>query len=255
MEGDFVKKAIYKITNNFNNKCYIGQSNQPQQRWNHHKSNAINGHGIGKYPLYDAMRKYGVENFCMTIIGWFEDYNEKEKEYIVLYDSLIPHGYNIMQGGEEPPVKYGENHPLSAYSQKIIDNIIDDLLSHQYTQKEIQDKYNVPQNLVTSINRGITHRRDGICYPIIKTSNYHIDEETFEKIVFLLKNSECTCSEIGKYFGIDTSAVKAINAGRNHFSKEIKYPIRNFRGKANSQSVETIIAKMSTPTIDTLVEM
>ena len=35
----------------------------------------------------------------------------------------------------------------------------------------------------------------------------------------------------------------------------IKYPIRNFRGKANTQSVEAILAKRSTETIDTSLEM
>ena len=255
VEGDFVKKAIYKITNNFNDKCYIGQSNNPKNRWAHHVSNAKRGYGVGKYPLYDSIRKYGVENFTFSIIGWFDDYNEKEKEYIAFYNSLVPNGYNVMAGGEDPPVKYGEEHHLSVYSQELVDAIIDDLICHKYTQKEIQEKYHVPQNLVTSINRGVTHRRKGVSYPIIKTSNYHINDDTFDKIVYLLKNSVCTCAEIGKYFGIDASAVKAINTGRNHFSKELKYPIRNFRGSANSQSVETIIAKMSTPDIDTLVEM
>ena len=62
-------------------------------------------------------------------------------------------------------------------------------------------------------------------------------------------------TEIGKYFGVDTSSIKAINSGRNHYSSDLSYPIRNFRGSMNSQSVETILAKRSTPDIDTLVEM
>ena len=255
VEGDFVKKAIYKITNNLNNKCYIGQSKNPNHRWVEHKSHADRGDGKGKIPLYDALRKVGVENFTFSVIGWFEDYNEKEKEYIKKYNSLVPNGYNLMPGGEEPPHRYGEEHHNSVYSQKLIDNIIDDLLSRQYTQKEIQLKYGVNQMLVTSINRGVTHRRKGVEYPLIKTSKYHISDEDFDKIVYLLKNSTCTCSEIGKYFGVDTSSIKAINAGRNHYSENIKYPIRNFRGRTNSQSVETILAKRSTPDIDTLVEM
>ena len=79
------------------------------------------------------MRKYGIENFDFSIIGWFENYNEKERYYIQYYNSLIPNGYNIMEGGEEPPHKYGENHHNSVYSQELVNNIIDDLLSHKYT--------------------------------------------------------------------------------------------------------------------------
>ena len=248
-------KAIYKITDIINNKIYIGQSSNPQHRWIAHKSHARTGEGIGTSALYDAMRAHGEENFIFEIIGWYEDYNEKEKYYIKLYNSVVPNGYNLTEGGEEPPHKYGEEHHNSTYSQEVIDNIIDDLLSHKYTQKEIAEKYNVNQQLTTSINRGITHRRQGIQYPIIKTSKYHCNNKTFEQIVYLLKYSTCTCAEIGQYFGFDTSTIKAINAGRNHYSDNIQYPIRTFRGKSNSQSVEAILAKRSTEAIDTPLEM
>lgn len=247
-----MKKAIYKITNKLNGKCYIGQSNNPMHRWTAHKSHARCGYGKGKIPLYDALRAVGEENFVFEIIGWFDDYNQKEQYFIQKFNSMIPTGYNIMPGGEEPPHKYGEGHHTSKYSQKLIDDIINDLLSRKYTQKEIELKYKVSQQLVTSINRGVTHRRKGISYPIIKTSKYHLDDDTVNDIIYLLGNSLCTCAEIGKYFGIDTSAVKAVNTGRNHRIDGVHYPIRNFRGKANFHSVETILANRSTATIDTV---
>lgn len=248
-------KAIYKITDTTNNKIYIGQSNDPQHRWSSHKSRARNNEGVGTSAIYDAIRTHGEENFIFEIIGWFNDYNEKEKYYIKFYNSIVPNGYNLTEGGEEPPHRYGEEHHNATYSQEIIDNIIDDLLSHKYTQKEIENKYNVNQQLITSINRGVTHRRAGLQYPIIKTSKYHCDDETLQKIIYLLKNSTCTCAEIGQYFGFDTSSIKAINAGRNHHLDNVQYPIRAFRGKSNSQSVEAILAKRSTETIDTSLEM
>lgn len=158
-------------------------------------------------------------------------------------------------GIKELPHKHGENHHNSVFSKKTINKIIDDLLSRKFTQQEIIERHSVNQQLVTSINRGVTHRRNGVQYPIIKTSKYHCDDKTLEQICYLLKNSQCTCAEIGLYFGFDTSAIKAINSGRNHYDKNIKYPIRNFRGKANSQSVETILAKRSTKAIDTPLEM
>lgn len=250
-----MKKAIYKITNLINGKIYVGQSKQPTHRWKEHKWNAFNPNRKEKSLLYNAIKKYGVNNFDFTIIGWFEDYNEKEKYYINFFNSIAPGGYNLTEGGEDPPHKYGEEHHNSRYSQEIVDKIIDDLLSKKYTQKEIEVKYQVNQQLITSINRGATHRREGIEYPIVKTSKYHCDEGTFEEIVYLLKNSQCTCAEIGVYYGFSTATIKAINSGRNHFSEKIKYPIRNFRGKANSQSVEAILAKRSTETIDTSLEM
>ena len=249
-----MKKAIYKITNKQNKKCYIGQSSNPHRRWIAHKSHAKTQSYKKNTLLWNDMKDFGIENFELQILGWYENYNEMEKYFIQKYNTLTPNGYNILPGGLKPPYHYGESHPNSIYNQQTIDNIIDDLLSKKYTQKEIENKYHVSQQLVTSINRGTTHRKKGIDYPIIKTSKYHICDEDFDKIVYLLKYSKCTCAEIGKYFGVDTSAIKAINSGRNHFSPQLKYPIRNFRGVANSQSVETILAKRSTSTIDTLME-
>lgn len=250
-----MKKAIYIIKNKINNKFYVGQSNNPTYRWKQHKWRSINGEDKGKSAIHDAMRKYGVENFEFTILGWFVDYNNKEKEYIKKYNSLSPNGYNLTEGGEEPPHFYGEEHHNSAYKDELINNIINDLLSKKFSQAEICRKYSVNQQLLTSINRGVTHRRAGVEYPIIKTSKYHCDENTFEEICYLLKNSFCTCAEIGQYYGFSTSTIKAINSGRNHFTEGINYPIRSFRGKSNSQSVEAILAKRSTETIDTSLEM
>lgn len=250
-----MKKAIYIITNKLNNKKYVGQSNDPTYRWKQHQYRANNKSDKGKSAIHDALREVGVENFEFTIIGWFEDYNEKEKYFIKKYNTMVPFGYNLTEGGEEPPHSYGEAHHNSVYSQEVVDKIIDALLSKKYTQAEIQKMFNVTQQLITSINRGATHRRLGIEYPIIKTSKYHCDEKTFEDICYLLKNSTCTCAEIGQYFGFSGSTIKAINSGRNHFRENIQYPIRTFRGKVSSQSVEAILAKRSTETIDTSLEM
>nr|DAU78885.1 MAG TPA: intron associated endonuclease [Caudoviricetes sp.] len=246
-----MKKAIYKITNNITNKSYIGQSVCPERRFKEH-------YWKGKYnnsPIDLAMQKYGLENFSLTILEWCEDYNEKEKYYIQYYNTLAPNGYNLLEGGDEPPHKYGEDHPNSKYKQEKIEQIITDLQSKKFTLKQIQDKYNVPEHLVSSINRGATHRKNGIQYPIITNSLYHLSDKDFDDIVYLLKNSTCTCSEIGAYFGKTANAIKAINSGRNHYCNKLTYPIRNFRGKANSQSVETILAKRSTEAIDTSSEM
>lgn len=234
-------KAIYKITNDINKKVYIGQSIDPDKRFSHHKAEANANKDIGKSAIHDAMRKIGIDHFSMTILGWYKNYNEMEQYYIKKYNSIVPNGYNILPGGEEPPHLYN-----SKYSQKIIDKIINDLLSKKYTQKEIQDKYSVTQQLVTSINNGTSHRRKDLKYPLLTGSNYNCNSTTVDDIIYLLKNSTCTCSEIAQYFGFNTSTVKAINSGRNHYNPKLKYPIRNFRGKAGSQSVETILAKRST---------
>lgn len=54
------------ITNKINNKKYIGQSVRIEIRWREHKNsylkNDTNSH------LYNAMKKYGIENFDLIFL-------------------------------------------------------------------------------------------------------------------------------------------------------------------------------------------
>ena len=50
--------GIYKITNNINNNCYIGQSIHIEERWKEHKSK-YNWERENKKPLYLAFQKEG----------------------------------------------------------------------------------------------------------------------------------------------------------------------------------------------------
>lgn len=94
---------IYKITNLINNKCYIGSSAESRgmdKRWEDHVRASKYKEGYSyNYPLYCAMRKYGIENFTYEIIEkdipTLELREAKESLYIVQYNSLCEcHGYN-----------------------------------------------------------------------------------------------------------------------------------------------------------------
>ena len=53
---------IYKITNNINDKVYVGQTaGTLEERFKQHKKK-INSEDRKTYPLYNAMRKYGIEH-------------------------------------------------------------------------------------------------------------------------------------------------------------------------------------------------
>jgi group I intron endonuclease len=79
--------GIYKIENQINQKVYIGQSTNISTRWRRHRSEANNLNN--SYPLYCAMRKYGLENFSFEIIEECprEKLNEKEKYWISFFKS------------------------------------------------------------------------------------------------------------------------------------------------------------------------
>jgi hypothetical protein len=94
---------IYKIENTVNGKVYVGQSKQPDRRWNDHKRimNTTNERERRK-PLYVDMREYGVDRFSFSLLEKCEDndMNEREAFWIDrLHSQFWNNGYNIYGGG------------------------------------------------------------------------------------------------------------------------------------------------------------
>lgn len=100
--------GIYKITNNINQHCYVGQSIHIEERWEEHK-NEYNWKREARKPLYIAFQKYGLENFTFEILEECEPelLNVREQYWISYYNSYGA-GYNMTSGGEG---NYGDNHP------------------------------------------------------------------------------------------------------------------------------------------------
>ena len=71
--------GIYKITNNINNKIYIGCSKNIEHRWLAHKSESIlENNQQYNYSIHKAFRKYGLDNFSFEII---EELPEEKQEW------------------------------------------------------------------------------------------------------------------------------------------------------------------------------
>ncbi len=90
---------VYKITNQKNGKIYIGIStNSAKRRWTEHKSRFNLGERDHK--LYQAMKKYGIENFDYEVIHETDNSKELsflESQYIEKFDSFN-NGYNMTCG-------------------------------------------------------------------------------------------------------------------------------------------------------------
>lgn len=90
---------IYKATNKINGKIYIGQTNNLKRRFYEHISDSRSCH----QPFDKALRKYGIDNFDIKII---DSSNQKDKinkleiYYISKFNSKVPVGYNVANGGE-----------------------------------------------------------------------------------------------------------------------------------------------------------
>ena len=90
---------IYKITNDINEKIYIGKTEfDIQKRFKEHCKDAYRDRNK-KRPLYAAMKKYGIEHFYIELIEETETPEEREKYWIEYYNSYH-NGYNATLGGD-----------------------------------------------------------------------------------------------------------------------------------------------------------
>tara|TARA_B100000902_G_scaffold202164_1_gene192673 strand:- start:2266 stop:2904 length:639 start_codon:yes stop_codon:yes gene_type:complete len=100
---------IYKLTSP-NNKSYIGQVVQflkdgrkkgVRGRWLQHCGSARRNCKDGCVYLNRAIRKYKPENFTIEILIYcdIDKLDMYEKQFIDIYDTLTPNGYNLQEGG------------------------------------------------------------------------------------------------------------------------------------------------------------
>jgi len=97
---------IYCITNKINNKSYVGQSIDTEERWKDHISDAFRKVGktavSKKYAIHNAIAKYSVDSFLWQVIDQYDtldEANEAEEFYIAYFQTLAPNGYNLHPGG------------------------------------------------------------------------------------------------------------------------------------------------------------
>ena len=102
----FVMGIIYILENKVNGKKYVGKTKLAfgKRLKRHRKSHSLIG---------NALRKYGTDNFKVTLVEIpNENLSEKEIESIKEYNSKYPYGYNLTDGGDSPPLCFGNKWNL-----------------------------------------------------------------------------------------------------------------------------------------------
>lgn len=215
-------KYIYKIENLINHKIYIGQTNDYKRRFLEHKNK---GYKKETKVLYYAFDKYGIENFDFSIIEFVENYNEREKYWIKYYDSF-ENGYNMTEGGDEPPTFHGENHPLSTHNIADIEKIIFLLKNTKTSIKDISKITNYNTSSINRINKGELWYQKDLTYPIRKQGTLLEKQERIKNIQNDLLNTNLTQKQIGEKYGVGRTTVTAINNGQNGYNSTLDYPLR-----------------------------
>ena len=98
------------------------------------------------------MRKYGTNAFVIDEIIQFDedeyDWKELEKYYIKKCNSLTPNGYNILLGGNKPPVHYGESNIKTKICDADLQLLINDLKDSNLSYADIARKYKVDTSTI-----------------------------------------------------------------------------------------------------------
>lgn len=91
--------GIYKITNQNNDMCYIGQAVDVATRWKNHAKCGLDIDTPAGNKLYKAMKEEGIWNFSWELLEECprNELDAKEKFYIELYQSK-DFGYNTTKG-------------------------------------------------------------------------------------------------------------------------------------------------------------
>lgn len=151
--------GIYKI-NYDNGKIYIGQAMNILARAYEHnsKNKQVCDQALKKH---DATIEILEEVLDITLLDekeayWTTYFNAKNKQI----------GYNILDGGNASG-KRGIENCNAMFNEQSLNEVIDLLLNHhEISIKKIADLYNVDQNTIIKISKGITYHNNNLIYPL-----------------------------------------------------------------------------------------
>ena len=102
-------------------------------------------------------------------------------------------------------------------------------------KKLIKKKYGVSESLLRHINEGNSWYDEKEQYPLRKEKI--LNEIIVQKIIKDLILTDIPMNHIGLQYGWGRSSAKMINCGKNHFNKNLIYPIRE-----NKEQNKTILS-------------
>ena len=111
---------IYCITNKINGKQYVGKTeNTIDERWKEHKRD-YKKERCEKRPLYDAMLKYGIDNFEIKELEYLKEggklLSDREIYWIQKLGTYGHNGYNATKGGDGSTL-YNYSEIINSYKE------------------------------------------------------------------------------------------------------------------------------------------
>ena len=232
--------SVYKITNLLNQKSYIGSSTRIEKRWQQHKNDAFNPNNEKyNYPLYQAFRKYGIENFSFIILrdnfSSIEEMQDYEEKSILAHNTLSPNGYNqtLFTNSNTIASENTKKHIAKVSKQcALVDtnnNIIETYVSYHAAARAQGWDGDARATTIQKICKGDTHSCNGLIFRALndqgkviipeaktrkrRTAIYGIKKDDVDNIVYYDSISEAARQE-----NISRSSISKCLAGSTRYS-------------------------------------
>ena len=216
---------IYCYTNLINGKKYVGQTINPEKRYNQHKSSAFNEKDKDyNTPLHRAFRKYGYDNFNYEIIlstSSLDILNELEIYFIDKYKTQVPNGYNILEGGNNSSRIFNEEtkiNMMKAHANLTEDEVVE--LRIAYKEKEspsviYNNKYKDRMHFQSFLNIWTGKRYASIMPEVFTDRGRHtkLNEEKVKQIKMEIAEGK-SYRKIAENFNVSPSTIADIAHGR-----------------------------------------
>lgn len=234
-------RGIYQIINLYDNKIYIGKSENLERRIKSHIL-LLKRNKHCNYHLQNAYNKYGEKFFQFDIIYEAkddEDLNVLETYYIKHYNSFNPkYGYNMTTGGEGSIRSKETKDKISINHRGKLSNLTNDDVRHikmlmycLMDRKEISKIFNVSEKVLTQISMGKNFSY--ICPELndkIHNLKQKLIEERNNKILELYNKGMKICDIVKKYNYTTSVVEKVIYTSKQHnvtYNSKITQDIEN----------------------------
>lgn len=197
---------VYTLFNTQNGKFYVGKADTPHVRYRGHLRNARVG---VNYPLYHAMRLYGVDTFEFSVIQELSGRQEAldaERYWVAFFKSNdSDFGYNLTAGGDgilhcSPEIRLKKSLSMKGC-----------VISPEHRRRigEANSK----------ALRGVKHTPERNAQKSIYTRGSRnpaakLNEEQVREIKRLLVSRELTQGRIALKFGVSLATIKCIKNGK-----------------------------------------
>ncbi len=229
--------GIYRVRNKINNASYIGQSINIYKRFNsHHICNYKNPNNENyNTKFYQALRKYGIDNFEVTILELCDktELDKKEIYYIKIFDSFH-HGYNSTEGGqfwspdmhsEEVEKKRaktreknqslkGQNHPRAKMTNEEVIQVRQRYINGEKIS-QIYEDYKDRYNSIETFKRiilGYTYKDIGNIPKSsqIRHTNAKLTDIQVKEIRQKYQKGKISYEKLGKEYGVSSTTISRI---------------------------------------------